>query len=148
MLTIGFSTRTSPETMVALSASPYLFTIANIFASTSIGFGLNAILRPIPALAMFGELEYKPASPLDKKVIDTLMLVYGVRNLYMGLAVFAAAYYNHAQMLGWLLIAGSAIGFADGAICRKVIGHGQGSHWMLVPMFSAVGAVCLGLLDS
>jgi len=134
--------------MVALSASPYLLTIANVFGFTFVGFGLNAILRPIPALAMFGELEYKPASPLDKKVIDTLMLVYGVRDIYMGVAMFAAAYYNHVQMLGWIMIAGSAVAFADGAICQRVIGHGQGSHWGYAPMLTAVGAVCLGLLDS
>lgn len=76
------------------------------------------------------------------------MLAYGARDVYMGLAVFAATYYNHVQALGWIMIAGSAVAFADGAICRNVIGHGDGVHWISAPILTAFGVVCLGVLDS
>jgi len=133
--------------MVALSASTYLPAIVSIFGIMCTGAGFNAILRPKPALSLIGWLEYKPASPLDKKVIDTLILIYSMRDIYMDLAEIGAAYYNNVQVLGSVMIAGSAVAFADGAICRKMIGHSQGSHWILASIMTAFGAVCLVLLD-
>jgi hypothetical protein len=130
--------------MPTLSQSPVLPIIANVFGTISIGFGINAILRPVSALSFF---EFQPpASAADRKLVDDLMVVYGVRDIFWGLVIYIAAHFGNSKALGWILIAGSGVAFADGAVCYAN-GKGEWNHWGYAPMMAAVGGVLLGLLD-
>ncbi len=128
-----------------LSQSPYLRIAASVFATIFLGFGINGILRPRNALEIF-EFE-APASASDKKLVDNLMVLYGARDLFMGLAIYSAAYFGNRKTLGWILIAGSGVAFVDGAVCRAQIGRGEWNHWGYAPALTAVGSVLLGVLD-
>lgn len=132
-------------TSSSVSQSPSLRIAASVFATIFIGFGINAILRPQQALEFF-EFE-TPASTSDKKVVDGLMIVYGVRDIFMGLAMYLAAYFGNRKSLGWILIAGSGVAFVDGAVCRTHAGKGEWNHWSYAPILTAVGSVLLGVLD-
>ena len=77
-------------TSSSVSQSPSLRVAASVFATIFIGFGINAILRPQQALEFF-EFE-TPASTSDKKVVDGLMIVYGVRDIFMGLAMYGRVF--------------------------------------------------------
>ena len=127
------------------SKSPYLRIAASVFATIFLGFGINGILRPQNALEIF-EFE-PPASASDKKLVDNLMVLYGARDLFMGLAIYSAAYFGNRKTLGWILIAGSGVAFVDGAVCRAQIGRGEWNHWGYAPALAAVGIVLLGVLD-
>ncbi len=129
----------------SLSQSPSLRIAASVFATIFVGFGINAILRPREALEFF-EFEV-PASASDKKVVDGLMVIYGARDIFMGLAIYLAAYFKERKSLGLLLIASSAVAFVDGAVCRAQVGKGEWNHWGYAPMLTAVGTVLLGVLD-
>jgi hypothetical protein len=127
-----------------LSQSSSLPIAANVFGTIFISFGINAILRPISALSFF---EFKPpTSAADKKLVDSLMVVYGARDIFMGLAICIAAYFGERNSLGWILIVASGVAFVDGAICWGN-GKGEWNHWGYAPMLTAVGAVLLGALD-
>lgn len=65
----------------------------------------------------------------------------------MGLAIYSAAYFGERKSLGWILIAGSAVAFVDGAVCRVMVGKGEWNHWGYAPMLTAVGGVLVGGLD-
>ncbi|KAF4628985.1 hypothetical protein G7Y89_g9165 [Cudoniella acicularis] len=97
-----------------LSQSLTLRIAASVFATLFIGFGINALLNPTHALTFFEMAP--PSSPYDKTVVDALMAVYGVRDIFMGVAIYAAAYYGESKSLGWIVLSGSAVAFADGAI--------------------------------
>ncbi|GLB39384.1 putative protein with domain of unknown function (DUF4267) [Lyophyllum shimeji] len=128
-----------------LSQSSFLVLAATVFATIFVGFGVNAILRPENALEFF---EFQPpAAASDKKVVDGLMVVYGARDIFMGLAMYSAAYFGNRKSLGWILIAGSAVAFVDGAVCRVYVGKGEWNHWSYAPMLTAVGSVLVGVLD-
>jgi hypothetical protein len=130
--------------MPTLSQSSALSIVANVFGTVSIGFGINAILRPVSALSFF---EFQPpASAADSKLVNSLMVVYGVRDIFWGLVIYIAAYFGNRKTLGWILIAGSGVAFADGAVCYAN-GKGEWNHWGYAPMMAAVGGVLLGLLD-
>jgi Domain of unknown function (DUF4267) len=129
----------------SFSHSPSLRVVASVFATIFIGFGVNAILRPQNALEFF-EFEV-PASASDKKVVDGLMIIYGARDIFMGLAIYLTAYFGDRKLLGWILIAGSGVAFVDGAVCRVQIGKGEWNHWSYAPILTAVGSVLLGALD-
>jgi hypothetical protein len=64
----------------------------------------------------------------------------------MGIAIYIASAFAGRKGLGWMLIAASAIAFADGAVCR-LNGKGEWGHWGYAPFITAVGALLLGTLD-
>ncbi len=130
---------------MALSESTPLQLAAHGFATIFTGFGINAILRPAHALTFF---EFAPPlSPTDARMVESLMAVYGARDIFMGLAIYSAALFGTKKSLGWTLIAAAGVAFADGLIC---LSHGQGqwNHWGYAPMVTAVGALLLGVLDT
>lgn len=128
-----------------LSQSPYLPIISSIFGTLALGFGINGMLRPRKALAVF-EFE-PPASAADQKLVDSLIVLYGVRDVFMGLAVYSTTYFGNRKALGWILIAGSGVAFVDGIVSRAQIGRGEWNHWGYAPVMTAVGSILLGVLD-
>ena len=128
-----------------LSASPYLPIAASVFGTITVGFGINALLRPTNALTFF-EMD-PPAGAADKQLVEALMIVYGVRDIFMGLATYSAAYFGSRKSLGWILIAVSGVAFVDGAVCKAYVGKGEWNHWGYAPAVMAVGALLAGVFD-
>ncbi|KAK8042968.1 hypothetical protein PG994_013451 [Apiospora phragmitis] len=113
---------------------------AYAFATIFTGFGLNAFLRPGHALTFF---EFSPpATAADRRMVDSLMYVYGARNVFMGVAIYAAAMTGTKRSLAVTLLAAGGVAFVDGAAC---FAHGQGhwNHWGYAPVITAVGALLL-----
>ena len=127
---------------MAVSRTPYLLIAATIFATLFVGFGINGIVRPRSAFEVF-EFDL-PASPADQKLVNSLMVLYGVRDIFMGVAIYSAAYFGTRNTLGLILVAGSGVAFVDGAVCRAQIGRGQWNHWGYAPALTLVGALLLG----
>lgn len=75
------------------------------------------------------------------------MIIYGARDVFMGLAVYATVYFGDRKALGWILISGSAVAFVDGAVCLRQIGSGQWNHWGYAPVLTVLGGLLLGILD-
>ena len=128
------------------------------------------MVRPASALAPF-ELDVPIGA---RELVDKLMVIYGVRDIFMGVAMYAAAASasasastataatagaagaaagsrggkgDHARrMLGWIVVAGSGVAFVDGAVCR-LGGKGEWNHWGYAPLLTVVGALLLGVLD-
>lgn len=144
-----------------------------IFGTIFIAFGLNAIFNPLSALSFF-EIHPPPSSyysnsnsnsTVDQKtLIDSLMIIYGARDIFMGLAIYSAAYFgdnneknSHGKksekeekknkVLGWILIAGSGVAFFDGGVCKSIVGKGEWNHWGYAPVMAAVGLGLLGVFD-
>lgn len=128
-----------------LSQSSSLPIGASVFATIFVGFGINAMLRPEHALSFF-EMK-SPALPADKNIVDAMMVVYGARDIFMGLAIYSAAYFGSRKSLGWTLIAASSVAFVDGIVCKSYAGLGEWGHWGYAPVITALGAVLIGLLD-
>ncbi|KAK5102271.1 hypothetical protein LTR70_000057 [Exophiala xenobiotica] len=133
--------------MAHLSSSPILRLLSTIFATIFIGFGINAILQPASALSFF-EWEY-PTPDSSKRIIDGLLLLYGVRDIFMGLAIYVAAWYGDRRTLGGIVVCASVVAGADGWVCRVVngVGGGEWGHWGYAPVVFGVGVLCLGVLD-
>lgn len=128
-----------------LSHSPYLSIAASIFATIFVGFGVNAMVRPRNGFEIF--MFDLPASEADRKLVDSLMIIYGARDLFMGVAIYAAGYFGNRKALGSILIAGSAVAFVDGVVSKMQIGTGEWNHWGYAPALTAVGTMLLGVFD-
>jgi hypothetical protein len=42
------------------------------------------------------------------------MVIYGARDIFVGLALYSAAYFGTRKSLGWVPTAGSGVAFVDG----------------------------------
>ena len=128
-----------------ISQSLYLRIAVCFFATNFVGFGINAMLRPIAALAFF-ELQTQAAAA-DKTLLDSLSIVYGVRDIFVGVAIFATAYFGERRALGWILVAASGVALVDGWVCWAKVGKGEWNHFGYAPVVLGVGCVVLGILD-
>ncbi|KAH8691657.1 hypothetical protein BGW36DRAFT_388734 [Talaromyces proteolyticus] len=129
---------------MTLSQSSLIPVIAAFFGTTISAFGVNAILRPAHALSMF-EFDYPTSAPI-KQLVDYLMIIYGIRDIYIGIAIFSTTYYGHRKALGWNLLGLAGTAFVDGVVC-KMNGHGEWNHWSYAPMVAILGCLSLGALD-
>jgi hypothetical protein len=43
-----------------------------------------------------------PSSASDKKLVDNLIVLYAIRDVFLGLAFYAAAYFGDRRTLGWI----------------------------------------------
>lgn len=114
-------------------------------STLSIGFGINAVFRPRAGFEVF-EFEY-PKAAKEQKLVDGLMLIYGIRDVFMGVVLLAAYYYGAREVFGWSLIASSAVAFVDGVANQAVLGYGAGKHWGYAPVLTVVGSILLGAVD-
>ena len=138
-----------------LSTLPHLELVASVFATIFIGFGILGFIDAPKALSFF-ELPYpqpadkdpaKKASMDAKKTVDAMVVVYGVRDVYMGAAIYAAALCGTRQALGWIVIAAGCVAAADGAVCKFMVGKGEMNHWGYAPVLVLLGGVMLGAFD-
>ncbi|KAF7890237.1 hypothetical protein EAF00_008552 [Botryotinia globosa] len=80
-----------------------------------------------------------PQTPSKTTLIEALMTIYGARDIFMGLAMYAGSYRNY-KTLGWIVVAGSGVAFVDGWVCWRA-GGGQGDHWGYAPVHAGVGVL-------
>lgn len=116
--------------------------ITTIFATVLVGFGFNALYRPQSALSFF-ELEYPTENGPHKVLVDTLLAVYAVRDIFMGVAMYTAVYHGAKRTLGYVTLAVGGVAAADGIICKMIVGHGEWNHWGYAPMAGLVGLALL-----
>lgn len=115
--------------------------ISLIAATITTGFGINAFLRPAHALTFF---EFTlPTVSTDKKTIEALMMVYAVRDIFMGIAIWATAIYGNRKALGWIMLALGGAAFVDGYACKTFAGQGEWAHWGYAPVAAIVGTLLL-----
>ncbi|KAK4243453.1 hypothetical protein C7999DRAFT_36214 [Corynascus novoguineensis] len=117
-----------------------LYLGAHAFAAIATGFGVNAILHPTQALTFFGIA--KPTASADAIAVDSLMAVYGARDIFMGVAIWAAAFCGTPKSLGWTVLAASGVAAADGLVCY-VHTTGHWNHWSYAPVFAVIGLLLL-----
>ncbi|KAK3322952.1 hypothetical protein B0H66DRAFT_217463 [Apodospora peruviana] len=112
--------------------------LSHAFATLFIGFGFNAIFNPTHALTFF---EFSPPTdPATARMVDSLLAVYGVRDIFMGVAIFSAAFFGTKQSQGWTLLAASGVAIVDGIVCWTH-GQGQWGHWSYAPAVAVVGGL-------
>ena len=134
---------------------PYLELAACFYGTIFIGFGFLWFINPSKALSFF-ELPYpqvgssssknsaERANADFKKTIDAISIAYGVRNIFMGAAIYAAAICGTRQALGWIVIAAGFVAGTDGAVCKFIVGKGEMNHWSYAPVLVVLGSVILG----
>jgi len=116
--------------------------LAYLFGTGAMAFGLNAILRPTQGLSFFELKPPKQGTP-ERTTVEALMVIYGVRDVFMGFVVWIAGLSGSTQTLGWIILAGSGVALGDGYVCLRFVGRGQGAHWACVPVYAIIGGLLI-----
>ncbi|CAD6453138.1 25861c26-2114-481d-b35f-3da481b28d10 [Sclerotinia trifoliorum] len=122
-----------------MTLSKILRFLPNIFGTIFILLGINAVIRPSHALTFYQPFSF-PKNASDAALVEALMTIYGARDIFMGLAMYIASYYRNYKILGWVVMAGSAVAFVDGWVCYRA-GGGEGDHWAYAPVHMTVGVL-------
>jgi len=110
-----------------------------IYGAVFIGFGINIIFRPASGLSFF-EWQY-PIDPTARELIDRTMLIYGARDIFMGVALWIAAALGSRRVAGAMLIAASAVAAVDGFACMN--GEVEWGHWGYAPVLTVIGVLVM-----
>ena len=138
-----------------LSSLPYLELVSSIYGIIFIGFGILWFIN-IPKSLSFFELPYPKiisskgsakSSAEVKQLVDVFAVVYGIRDVYMGVSIIIAALFGTRQVLGWIIVAAASVAATDGAACFFIVGKGAGNHWSYAPVMAVLGGVLLGFFD-
>lgn len=119
-----------------------LVTIGGLSGAIPIGFGINLFLRPAHGLSFF-EIPFPSPTSADYTTVAALTQAYAVRDIFMGVAVFAAAAHGARRTLGWILLATAAVGVADGVVCLNFKTGAETNHFSYAPMIALLGAALL-----
>ncbi|ETI24562.1 hypothetical protein G647_03931 [Cladophialophora carrionii CBS 160.54] len=155
------------------SRSPYLYYIARASGLFAAGLGINALLNPRGALAMWGfphpgavasstddqssGSDSQPAvADVDiTKIIDTpegrlaesLMMLYGSRTLVLGVGLLSTSFWGSHRACTALVWSATGVALVDGFVSKRQIGGGEWNHWGFIPFGVVVGSLMSGIAD-
>ncbi|KAF2277319.1 uncharacterized protein EI97DRAFT_432195 [Westerdykella ornata] len=118
---------------------------ASLFGTIFAAFGFNYIFNPQQAFVSSFGFPY-PTAPAEQKILDSFCVLYGAKDLFMGTAIFAAAWLGTRKSLGVILLAAGASAGIDGWVVNATVGQGEWNHWGYGSVISVLGGVSLGLL--
>jgi uncharacterized membrane protein len=128
----------------SISQSTAVMVAANVIGAIWIGFGVFDLIDPEQGLTFF---EFKPPMiPAERAMVNSLVNVIGIRDIFIGFAIHATAFFGNRTALGWILLGSSVEAFLDGVVCYSH-GKGEWNHWGYAPMLTIVGLLLLGVMD-
>jgi hypothetical protein len=96
--------------------------ICALIGTIPIGFGVNAFLRPDNALSFFNGASLPT---INANLVQALLMIYAARDIFMGIAIYATAYYGSRRALGWVMLAAGFNAFIDGLAVKTYLGGGE-----------------------
>ena len=82
-----------------------------------------------------------------KLAIDTIAIAYGVRDIFMGVAIYAASLFGTRMTLGCIVVSCGFVAFMDGVACFVMGTKAEMNHWNYAPVLVVLGGVCMGGFD-
>jgi hypothetical protein len=73
------------------------------------------------------------------ELVDILRMGFAIRDIYMGITLWAAIYNANRRVVGWSLIAGFGVAAVDGYALNEALGRGLWDHWAFLPLLLFFG---------
>jgi len=137
-----------------ISNSPYLRVTVGLFGLFAVGLGINALFNPPSALSLFQFSHPSARAPAnsiesaaDGKLVDSLMMLYGARDVALGTTLISTAYFGSRKACAGVVLSGTFVALMDGFVSLRQIGRGQWDHWVYVPLGVVVAGLLAGIAD-
>jgi hypothetical protein len=133
------------NTMPGLSAHPALPYLSTFFSTVCFGFGITYMLYPRTGFSLYG-FSSTPGNPTSWAIMERIMILYGAKDVFMSVAIFASTWFGTRKSAGLILVAASACAGVDGYVVGREAGSGEWNHWGYGSAMGVLGAVMMGLL--
>ncbi|KAF1917847.1 hypothetical protein BDU57DRAFT_178508 [Ampelomyces quisqualis] len=130
---------------MGLSRHPALLYISSFFGAIFLGFGITYMLYPQTGYSLYG-FTSAPKSTSEWAIMKRIMVLYGAKDVFMAVAIFASTWFGTRKSAGLILMAGGACAGVDGWVVKSEAGTNEWNHWGYGGMMAGVGAVMTGLL--
>lgn len=130
---------------MGISRHPSLRYISTVFSAIFLGFGLTYMLSPQTGYSLYG-FTSTPSSPSEWALMERIMVLYGAKDLFMAVAIFASTWFGTRKSAGLILMAGAACAGVDGWVVKGQAITGEWNHWGYGSMMGMVGGIMVGLL--
>jgi hypothetical protein len=129
---------------MGISHSPILRYAATLLGAITFGFGVNYVSNPESAYDIF---EFPRMSiQSDQDIMNAVMILYGAKDLFMGIAIWASVWLGTRKSAGLILMASSGAAGIDGYIVNKMTGGGEWNHWGYGSVMMVLGLVMTGIV--
>jgi hypothetical protein len=130
---------------MGLSRLPLLRYIASFFSAIFLGFGITYMLYPQTGYSLYG-FSSAPSTAVEWAMMERIMILYGAKDIFIAVAIFASTWVGTRRSAGMILIAGGACAGVDGWVVKQEAGTNEWNHWGYGGVMVGLGAVMMGLL--
>jgi hypothetical protein len=78
--------------------------------------------------------------------MERIMVLYGAKDVFIAIAIFASTWFGTRKSAGMILIAGGACAGVDGWVVKQEAGTNEWNHWGYGSVMVGLGAVMMGFL--
>jgi hypothetical protein len=128
---------------MGISRNPSLLWGSSLFGFIFLGFGVAYMVWPREAFSSLGFPN--PTTKVDLELMDAVMVLYGAKDLFMGVSILAATWLGNRKTAGVLLVAGSMCAGVDGYVVNRFTGTGEWNHWGYGSAMGIAGVLMMGL---
>jgi hypothetical protein len=130
---------------MGLSRLPILRYIASIFSAVCLGFGITYMLYPQTGFSLYG-FSSAPSTASEWAIMERIMVLYGAKDVFIAIAIFASTWFGTRKSAGMILIAGGACAGVDGWVVKQEAGTNEWNHWGYGSVMVGLGAAMMGIL--
>jgi hypothetical protein len=117
---------------------PGFLTIANAYFGTAPALvGLSLLIRPDYMIPLI--FENPPTPTANRELVEILLKGFAIRDIYMGMMMWACIFHGSRKVKGWCLIAGASVAAVDGYALNQALGRGLWTHLSFIPVVMFLG---------
>ena len=124
---------------------PALRLLSTLFSLIFLVIGLTYILSPRTGFALYG-FSTTPTTPSDWALMQRIMILYGAKDVFVGVAIAATTWFGTRRSAGVVLVAAGLCAGVDGGVVKSEAGKGAGNHWGYGGFMGVLGGVVGGVV--
>jgi hypothetical protein len=128
-----------------LSHHPLLPYLSTLFSTMFLAFGMTYMLYPRTGYALYGFIS-GPTTPADWSTMERIMVLYGAKDVFMAVAIFASTWFGTRRSAGCVLVAAGVCAGVDGYVVGQEAGMGEWNHWGYGSVMVGLGIVMMGVV--
>lgn len=139
------SESTKLPNMTPLSHHPSLRYLSTFFSAIFLAFGLTYMFFPGTGYSLYG-FTNSPTTSSEWVMMERVMVLYGAKDVFVAVAIFATTWYGTRRSAGLVLVAAGACGGVDGWVVGKEAGMGEWNHWGYAIVMVVLGCAMMGVV--
>lgn len=130
--------------MPKLSHLPALRYLSTLSSLIFLAFGATYMTAPRVGFSLFG-FSTTPTTPADWATMERVMILYGAKDIFVGVAIAATTWFGTRKSAGMVLVAAAFCAGVDGWVVKGEAGRGAWNHWGYGGVMAVLGCVVGGV---